>query len=161
MVAGTFGGSDIGAMIGMKDFLGGDYRYVDFYTGLTGPAGDVTTTLSPLTDWPGPDSCIHVEPSGTGSLSVALSTGWNLISRPLDAVNPTVSAVYPTVIGGTTWAFTVDSGYVHRDTLEAGIGLLGQIPLRDQPVRRGPAARFGRGARSIPGGTSSAPSTTR
>ncbi|HLF13967.1 MAG TPA: hypothetical protein VI932_03635, partial [Bacteroidota bacterium] len=128
VAAGTFGGSDIGAMIGMKDFLGGDYRYVDFYTGLTGPAGDVTTTLSPLTDWPGPDSCFHVEPSGTGSLSVALSTGWNMISRPLDVLNPTVSSVYPTVIGGTTWAFTKDSGYVHRDTLGAGRGYWSKFP---------------------------------
>lgn len=128
VVAGTFGGSDIGAMIGMKDFLGGDYRYVDFATGLTGPAGDVTTTLSPLTDWPGPDSCIHVEPAAGGSLSVAISTGWNLISRPLDLLNPTVSAVYPSVINGTTWAFTSDSGYVHRDTLVAGSGYWSKFP---------------------------------
>jgi photosystem II stability/assembly factor-like uncharacterized protein len=122
VTAGTFGGSDIGAMIGMKDVLGGDYRYVDFYTGLTGLAGDVTTTLSPLSDWPGPDSCFHVQPSGAGSLSVALSTGWNIVSKPLDVANPVVTAVFPTVIGGTTYAYGAGVGYFHRDTLDAGRG---------------------------------------
>jgi hypothetical protein len=122
VTAGTFGGSDIGAMIGMKDVFGGDYRYVDFYTGLTGPAGDVTTTLSPLTDWPGPDSCFHIQPTGAGSLSVALAAGWNLVSKPLDVANPVVSAVYPTVIPGTTYSFDSGAGYTHRDTLVSGHG---------------------------------------
>ncbi|HLB01201.1 MAG TPA: hypothetical protein VJO14_07420, partial [Bacteroidota bacterium] len=130
VIPGTYSGSDIGAMIGIKDFIGGDYRYVDFYTGLTGLASDVTTTLSPLTDWPGPDSCYHAEPPAGGTLSVALLKDWNLISRPLDTPDPVVTAVYPTVTGGTTWAFDKDSGYVHPqgDTLEAGRGYWSKFP---------------------------------
>ncbi len=130
VIAGTFSGSDIGAMIGMKDFIGGDYRYVDFYTGMTGLAADVTTNLSPLTDWPGPDSCYHAEPASGGTLSVGILQGWNLISRPLETPDPGVTAVFPSVIGGTTWAFDVDSGYVHPqgDTLLAGHGYWSKFP---------------------------------
>lgn len=128
VVPGTFGGSDIGAMIGMKDFLGGDYRYVDFYTGLTGPAGDVTTTLSPLTDWPGPDSCYHVEPSGTGSLSIALQEGWNLISNPFNVIDPDILQIYPTAIDSTTWAFSQEYGYSLLDSLDPGKGYWTKFP---------------------------------
>jgi photosystem II stability/assembly factor-like uncharacterized protein len=56
VVQGTFAGGDIGAMIGVKDHLGGDYHYYDIYAGKSGLIGDITTDLSPLTDWPGPDS---------------------------------------------------------------------------------------------------------
>jgi len=60
VVAGTFGGGDIGAMIGLKDHVGGDYHYFDIYAGRSGLAGDITTDLSPLTDWPGPDSAFVI-----------------------------------------------------------------------------------------------------
>ena len=56
VVQGTFSGGDIGAMIGVKDHIGGDYHYYDIYAGQSGLAGDITTDLSPLSDWPGPDS---------------------------------------------------------------------------------------------------------
>src|SRR5262249_52955268 len=41
--AGTFGGSDAGAMIGVKDDLGGDYHYYDIAKGGTGTASEVVT----------------------------------------------------------------------------------------------------------------------
>ena len=56
VVQGTFAGGDIGAMIGVKDHVGGDYHYYDIFAGQSGLAGDIRTDLSPLTDWPGPDS---------------------------------------------------------------------------------------------------------
>lgn len=56
VVQGTFAGGDIGAMIGLKDHIGGDYHYFDIFAGQSGLAGDIRTDLSPLTDWPGPDS---------------------------------------------------------------------------------------------------------
>ena len=61
IVVGIFGGDDIGAMIGLKDHVGGDYHYFDFYAGRSGLAGDITTDLSPLTDWPGPDSAFVIK----------------------------------------------------------------------------------------------------
>jgi len=138
VLPGTFSGPDIGAMIGMKDFIGGDYRYLDFYTGTTGPSNAVTTTLNPLTDWPGPDSCYHVEPSPNGTLSVSLAKNWNLVSRPLEASDPVSGAIFPTILGGTTWAYAKDSGgYYHPagDTLIAGKGYWGKFPAAfNQPV---------------------------
>jgi len=53
---GTFGGGDIGAMIGLKDHVGGDYHFYDIAAGGSGLTQSVVTNLSPLSDWPGPDS---------------------------------------------------------------------------------------------------------
>jgi len=53
---GTFGGADVGASIGFKDYLGGDYHFYDMITDAPIPASDVNTYLSPLTDWPGKNS---------------------------------------------------------------------------------------------------------
>ncbi len=60
VVQGTFSGGGIGAMIGLKDHIGGDYHYYDIYAGQSGLAGNVVTNLSPLTDWPGPDSAFVI-----------------------------------------------------------------------------------------------------
>ncbi|MCF6270029.1 MAG: T9SS type A sorting domain-containing protein [Melioribacteraceae bacterium] len=57
---GTFGGSDIGASIGFKDHIGGDYRFYDIIAGESLPAGDVITDLSPLTDWPGENTVYKI-----------------------------------------------------------------------------------------------------
>lgn len=61
VVRGTFGGGDIGAMIGFKDHIGGDYHFYDIAAGGMGLAGEIVTDLNPLTDWPGPDSCYVIQ----------------------------------------------------------------------------------------------------
>ncbi len=58
--SGTFGGGDIGASIGFKDHIGGDYRFFDIVAGKSLPAGDVITDLSPLTDWPGENTVYEI-----------------------------------------------------------------------------------------------------
>ncbi len=64
--AGTFSGQDLGAMIGFKDHIGGDYHFYDIAAGGIEPASEIRTDLSPLTDWPGPDSCYVIQTSLTG-----------------------------------------------------------------------------------------------
>jgi len=61
VIRGTFGGGDAGAMIGFKDHIGGDYHFYDIAAGGMGLAGEIVTHLSPLTDWPGPDSCYVIQ----------------------------------------------------------------------------------------------------
>jgi photosystem II stability/assembly factor-like uncharacterized protein len=63
---GTFSGGDLGAMIGFKDHVGGDYHYYDIAAGGTGTAEAIRTDLSPLTDWPGPDSIYVIQTVSTG-----------------------------------------------------------------------------------------------
>ena len=62
---GTFDGPDIGAMIGFKDHIGGDYHFYDVYQNKLGTAVTLRTDLSPLTDWPGPDSVFVIETTVT------------------------------------------------------------------------------------------------
>lgn len=59
--AGTFAGGDIGAMIGFEDHIGGDYHFYDLIAGGAIPASELNTNLSPLTDWPGPDSMFVIQ----------------------------------------------------------------------------------------------------
>ncbi len=58
---GTFIGSDLGAAIGFKDHFGGDYHFYDIAVGGIAPVSEHNTYLSPLTDWPGPDSCFVIQ----------------------------------------------------------------------------------------------------
>jgi len=53
---GTFAGGDIGAMIGFEDHIGGDFHFYDLIVGGSIPSNELVSNLSPLTDWPGPDS---------------------------------------------------------------------------------------------------------
>jgi len=66
VVRGTFIGGDIGAMIGFKDHIGGDYHFYDIAGNGIESAGDIVTDLSPLTDWPGQDSCYVIQTLTTG-----------------------------------------------------------------------------------------------
>ncbi len=120
VAAGTFAGSDIGAMVGMKDHLGGDYHFMDFVLGGTGTAGEGITTLSPLTDWPGPDSCFAAGQSLT-TASVPLFDQWNLVSVPLTRTDNSVASVYPTAVPNSTYRFT-GSAYALVDSLTPGSG---------------------------------------
>jgi photosystem II stability/assembly factor-like uncharacterized protein len=64
---GRFSGMDAGAMIGMKDHLGGNFHFYDFALGRAGRISEGMTNLSPLTNWPGTDSCYRI---GSGKTAV-------------------------------------------------------------------------------------------
>lgn len=105
VTAGLFGGSDIGAMVGVKDHVGGDFHYLDFTSGSTGTVAEGRTNLSPLTDWPGQDSCYAL---GTiaATATVPYAQRWNLVSVPLQVADSSIAAVFPGAIAGTTYRFT-------------------------------------------------------
>ncbi len=124
VVPGTFGGSDIGAMIGMKDHLGGNYHFYDLILRGTGTVAQGITSLSPLTDWPGADSC-YIVGSNLATATVAIAQGWNLISVPVSRTD-SVSILFPTAINGTTFSFT--SGYVTQRVLSPGRGVWTKFP---------------------------------
>ncbi|MCD4691767.1 MAG: hypothetical protein K8R79_02540, partial [Calditrichales bacterium] len=54
IITGTYIGD--GASCGFKDHIGGDYHCYDLIGGGL-LSTDISTTLNPLNDWPGPDSC--------------------------------------------------------------------------------------------------------
>lgn len=54
IITGTYIGD--GASCGFKDHIGGDYHCYDLIGGEL-LSTDISTTLNPLNDWPGPDSC--------------------------------------------------------------------------------------------------------
>ncbi|MGA9115772.1 MAG: hypothetical protein WB626_03260 [Bacteroidota bacterium] len=136
VVPGTFGGADIGAMMGMKDHLGGNYHFYDIALGGTGTAAQGITTLNPLTDWPGPDSCFRIG-SDVTSLTVELQEDWNLISVPLARSDNSVGAVYPTAVPGSVFGY--DGGYNPADSLRPGSGYWARFPAATtQPVEGAP-----------------------
>ena len=123
--AGTLAGSDLGAMTGMKDHLGGNYHFYDLALGGTGTVSQGITDLSPLTDWPGPDSS-YIIGGSVVSVNVAIDERWNLVSVPVDRQDNSVSSVFPTAVPGTTFRFT--NSYQATDTLTPGEGYWTKFP---------------------------------
>ncbi len=128
VAAGTMSsGGDVGAMIGIKDHIGGDYHFYDFILGGTGAASDGITNLSPLSNWPGPDSCYHFgPPSSPTSVSIQVSRRWNLVSVPLLRTDYSVTSIFPTAVSGTTYLY--NGGYVQRDSMIPGKGYWTKFP---------------------------------
>jgi photosystem II stability/assembly factor-like uncharacterized protein len=122
---GTFGGTDTGAMIGLKDHFGGNYHIYDI-AGNGNFVTPITTDLSPLTDWPGPDSCYRIN-ANKPYVYVALKSQWNLISVPLLQVDSSVQNIYPTATYNTTYSFE-DDLYKQKSTLLPGIGYWTKFP---------------------------------
>jgi hypothetical protein len=63
-----------GASTGMKDYVGGDFRYYDLAAGGTGLASGARTNLLPSTAWPGADSCYRID-TNVPALGVKRSPG--------------------------------------------------------------------------------------
>jgi photosystem II stability/assembly factor-like uncharacterized protein len=63
---GSFIGGDLGAAIGFKDHIGGDYHFFDITQGGIVPVSHHRTDLNPLTDWPGPDITFIIQTPSTG-----------------------------------------------------------------------------------------------
>jgi photosystem II stability/assembly factor-like uncharacterized protein len=120
VVSGTFSNKSAGASIGFKDHSGGDYHFYDVILDGTGRTSDLHTDLSPLTDWPGPDSCfvIHTlplneawevqHPETTNNLY-----GVNTVSENSAWVVGVYGTVLHTVDGGETW----DDVWTESDTV--------------------------------------------
>jgi hypothetical protein len=77
-----FGVPSLGASIGLKDTLGGDYHFFDIASNGFGNRYFLNDTLNALRDWPGPDSLLEFVPSGT-IINVSTSTRWSIVSCPV------------------------------------------------------------------------------
>ncbi|MFI5250865.1 MAG: T9SS type A sorting domain-containing protein [Bacteroidota bacterium] len=108
-----------GASIGLKDDIGGDYRYYDIARHASGLSGDLRANLSPLTDWPGPDSIYQITTNFT-SPTVSVRTGWNLVSIPVYRYDHTPASIFSMYVSGT--AFEYNKGYSRIDSLKYGEG---------------------------------------
>lgn len=64
-------------------------------------------------------SFFTIEYTDSASVSVGIVEGWRMMSLPVKVFDRRKVAVYPTAV---TDAFTFQSGYVRRDTLEYGLG---------------------------------------
>ena len=63
VIDGTYSGD--GASIGFKDITGGSLRFYDLKTEKICYKDELISSLDPLTDWPGPDSCFVIKTYGT------------------------------------------------------------------------------------------------
>lgn len=115
---GTYNGD--GGMLGMKDNIGGDYHYYDIAAHGTGTASQVRSDLSPLTNWPGQDSCYRIQ-TGTSMVLAGYAAAWNLLSVPLIRSDNSVPAIFPTANNGKAFEFT-SGAYQIRDSMVPGRG---------------------------------------
>ncbi len=125
VVAGTFAGD--GAMLGMKDHIGGNFHFYDMTLGGSGTTGQGNTSLTPLANWPGADSSYVIGNDLTTS-TVGILEQWNLISVPLTRTNNQVQAIYTSSLTGTTYRFA-GGAYQLRDSLAPGSGYWTKFPV--------------------------------
>ncbi len=108
-----------GAWMGLKDFLGGNYRFYDISNGGTGTISEMNTFLNPLSNWPGADSCYLINTNVQGT-TVSLMSGWNLVSLPVTRSDRSVSSIFPTAING--YGFKYNAVYQLVDSFQNGNG---------------------------------------
>ncbi|GJQ62739.1 MAG: hypothetical protein SCALA702_17920 [Melioribacteraceae bacterium] len=121
-------------MFMLKDPFGGSIITVDMKT-----ESSVEITNSSITD-------LVIEYADVMALMIDVSTGWNIVSAPMDMDDMSVSAVYP---GAVSQAFGFDNGYYTVNTCVPGYGywvkfdgadqieMLGQPTGDDVPVKEG------------------------
>jgi photosystem II stability/assembly factor-like uncharacterized protein len=96
LVMGTYP-AGAGATIDMKDYIGGDYRYYDIYSGAVGPMGAIASDLNPLADWPGQDSRYHITTKGITGVrnpQMLLPTAFHVSQNYPNPFNPTTRIAY-------------------------------------------------------------------
>jgi photosystem II stability/assembly factor-like uncharacterized protein len=101
-VSGSMPPSATGASIGFKDYIGGDYRYYDITRYGTGLESELRTDLSPLTDWPGADSCFRILPytEGVGDKK-QIPTTFMLSQNYPNPFNPTTTISFDIPVRST------------------------------------------------------------
>ena len=122
IVAGTFSSGASTAGCGLKDHVGGNYHYFDLARGGSGLAADLTLSLTPLSGWPGADSCYHIDlssPSGETARQFSIRNKWNMVSVPLTVGDYAKTSLFPFA---TTGAYAYDAGYAVHAELENGRG---------------------------------------
>lgn len=129
VVPGSSPGSPASASMGIKDNVGGDYRFYDLFARGTGPASSLVSSLNPLSNWPGPDSCFHIQTNPTGVV-VALSQGWNMVSNPALRADNFVGDLFP---GAGTAAFSFNNGYQVADSIVPALGYWINMSLASSP----------------------------
>ena len=117
LIAGSFPSDASGASIDIKDYIGGDYRYYDIAGHGTGLAGALISSLNPLRNWPGSDSCYRIKTQIVGRYGVA--NGWNIVSVPLAVSNHNKANLFPSAV---SHLFGYQGGYVDLDTIANGVG---------------------------------------
>jgi photosystem II stability/assembly factor-like uncharacterized protein len=116
--AGTLAGYT-GASIGLKDYVGGDYRFFDVYSHQTGTTGQLRSDLTPVANWPGADSAYLIT-TNTMGIAAAHDAGWNLVSVPMTRSDNSATAVFPTANAGTLFRYVAQ--YQSVDSLVPGAG---------------------------------------
>ncbi len=97
VVPGSFPSYATGAAIGLKDYVGGDYRYYDLTRHATGLSSQLISNLTPVANWPGQDSCIHVTTNFIG-MTLTPYAGWNLMSVPVTPFDYSKQANFPSSV---------------------------------------------------------------
>lgn len=119
LIIGSIPANITGASIGMKDYIGGDYRIYDVTKYSACSIADLETHLNPISDWPGNDSCYIITTNIQGT-AVALNAGWNMVSVPLTRSNYSTPSVFPAAIGG--YAYKYAGTYLSSDSILPGNG---------------------------------------
>jgi photosystem II stability/assembly factor-like uncharacterized protein len=119
LLAGAFPSGATGASIGMKDYIGGDYRIYDVTKYNVCTMGDMNVNLNPLTDWPGEDNAYVITTNVQGT-SVALTAGWNLVSTPVTRSDYSTVSIFPNAIGGYSYLYA--GTYLSSDSILPGTG---------------------------------------
>ena len=97
LVPGTFSLGASGAGCGFKDHLGGDYHAYDLSRGTAGLSANLALALTPVDNWPGADSCYHIETSGLTSAdepSPVLPVAFSLRQNYPNPFNPSTTIAY-------------------------------------------------------------------
>jgi len=96
IVEGTYAGD--GASIGFKDLKGGSLRFYDLEVGKICYDDELVVDLNPLTDWPGPDSCIiiktYTEPTTIGHFTHSVPKSPVLSQNYPNPFNPSTTIEY-------------------------------------------------------------------
>jgi hypothetical protein len=121
-VAGTYNPATMGTSCGIKDHVGGNYHYFDLSRMTSGLAEDLNLSLTPVTDWPGADSCYHIDlaaPSGETVQEFNVRGKWNLVSVPLTVGDLSTASLFPFA---TSSAYSFNGAYAPQALLENGRG---------------------------------------
>jgi photosystem II stability/assembly factor-like uncharacterized protein len=120
--AGTYNSGNTGASSGIKDHIGGNYHYFDLSRMGSGLSEELNLALTPVTDWPGADSCYQINlaaPSGETVRAFPVRNKWNLVSVPLTVGDLLKTSLFPFA---TSSAYAFDGGYTPEAALEYGRG---------------------------------------